>query len=506
MTGSARKLDKARLNCADALLVVQRVAHHPSSSCLSLNRKVIEQPSYMNKKACFNRSNKSNLKFVIAAFICLPKIGEFITMTSSHHRYGSNRQAIAWDKDLIPKDSCYWNDKWLYLLQQHNPEGCTISYQTLIRVASFIAADLRVTMKERATREADHNHQSKTTIPIMVAIPEGPLLPLAVLVVHALNDPIVLDSSSTAVCCSILVPLEPSEPLKRNIHIIKDVSPSMILAVPGNDNDRIQAMLDSISPSGCLTNLVDFPDLIHSAMQKIESRPNFLKEIDELFDKIGPNQCHLRTLVSICADLISEDRVEGDSNKEILQDKMVERIRLSNETPRISHIVYTSGTTGIPKGCISSISSLEGYLKNKNEAYNVSQDSNVLLASALSFDPCLSDCLASFEARATLILAPRSTFLSALPNILKELEVTHVLCTPTLWSLMGNYHPRDFPSLKAIALGGEPIPRQLQQRWARKLGSFDSPSDLSCRLYATYGVTEGRPSLRFFNEIILNDC
>jgi acyl-coenzyme A synthetase/AMP-(fatty) acid ligase len=108
-------------------------------------------------------------------------------------------------------------------------------------------------------------------------------------------------------------------------------------------------------------------------------------------------------------------------------------------------------------------------------------------------DPCLSDCLATFEAKATLAVAPRSALLGALPNILHKLEVTHVLCTPTLWSLMAGYRPQDIPSLRVVALGGEPIPRQLQQSWARKQNATQAKSsDYSeCRLFATYGVTEG---------------
>jgi tetratricopeptide (TPR) repeat protein len=71
---------------------------------------------------------------------------------------------------------------------------------------------------------------------------------------------------------------------------------------------------------------------------------------------------------------------------------------ISMDPPRIFHIVYTSGTTGKPKGCISSIQSLQHYLQVKNEVYGlevIRQDDNettvpvVLLASALSFDPCL---------------------------------------------------------------------------------------------------------------------
>jgi hypothetical protein len=65
-----------------------------------------------------------------------------------------------------------------------------------------------------------------------------------------------------------------------------------------------------------------------------------------------------------------------------------------------------------------------------------------------------------------------------LAGVLRQLEVTHVLCTPALWSTVetdgrgGAHHPHDdFPSLRVVALGGEPIPRAMAGRWARKRGT-----------------------------------
>jgi acyl-coenzyme A synthetase/AMP-(fatty) acid ligase len=106
---------------------------------------------------------------------------------------------------------------------------------------------------------------------------------------------------------------------------------------------------------------------------------------------------------------------------------------------RISHIVYTSGTTGIPKGCISSIRSLEHYIRSKNEAHAIFHEAVVLLASALSFDPCLSDILATFSAHAALAIAPRDNVRNSLPNVLRSLDVTHCLCVSSTRLVRENY-------------------------------------------------------------------
>jgi acyl-CoA synthetase (AMP-forming)/AMP-acid ligase II len=55
--------------------------------------------------------------------------------------------------------------------------------------------------------------------------------------------------------------------------------------------------------------------------------------------------------------------------------------------------------------------------------------------------------------------------------------------------------PGDFPFLQVVALGGEPIPKPIVHTWVRRRQQSDittttTDSISSCRLFATYGVTE----------------
>ena len=173
--------------------------------------------------------------------------------------------------------------------------------------------------------------------------------------------------------------------------------------------------------------------------------------------------------------------------------------------------IYLSGK---PKGCISSLESLQQYIRAKNKAHCIQRDkSTILLASAITFDPCFSDVLATFVANATLAIASRERLyghsdytefvednietsnFGGLTYLLRLLEVTHVLCTPTLWATVTG-DPMNFPYLQAIALGGEPIPKSMQVKWARlKTKGLDDATHHVYnreypRLFATYGVTE----------------
>ena len=55
-----------------------------------------------------------------------------------------------------------------------------------------------------------------------------------------------------------------------------------------------------------------------------------------------------------------------------------------------------------------------------------------------------------------------------LTMLLRQMQVTHLLCTPTLWATVEGDPPNNIPSLQIVALGGEPIPKSMRNRWARK--------------------------------------
>lgn len=146
---------------------------------------------------------------------------------------------------------------------------------------------------------------------------------------------------------------------------------------------------------------------------------------------------------------------------------------------QLMYICYTSGSTGRPKGCAISRASLHAYAHSNAQAHGMGSTSRILLASAVSFDPCIGEAWTALLAGGTLCLPSRAMVKASLGALLIDTRATHVCSTPALWStVLGG--PGAYPALQCVTLGGERMPVRIMDTWTRG----------ACRLYNIYGVTE----------------
>jgi acyl-CoA synthetase (AMP-forming)/AMP-acid ligase II len=156
---------------------------------------------------------------------------------------------------------------------------------------------------------------------------------------------------------------------------------------------------------------------------------------------------------------------------------------------RCSHLIYTSGTSGQPKGVICEHRGLVNYMHAKARAHHLIPHaqapaggdgpegrevrdkreggvSRVLVTAAATWDPSLGDIFSTLGGGAVVCLAPRAALLTNFAQVLEVSRATHVCTTPALWDLLpGHYGPAHFPHLRVLALGGAPFPRHYLSRW-----------------------------------------
>jgi len=470
--------------------------------------------------------------------------------------------------------SNYWHVELLQKIQQvypsstnnddistnNNDKVSSINYGSYILTAIFLADRLVHRLSLQLVSDHLPDIDEGKDIRIGIAIPEGPFLPLYILTIHAINVAISQynwqttftfdkeQTSSMRVKSVVLIPMDANEARERFRHMILDSKPNLILVASGKDWDNVQSILNSSNDKNennemLDVELVDFAMLLEEALSTLKLHIENNNGIDSIVEKLWSSDIRKECLVqyphisSDCHDvaklvalglvrLLTSSSIEEETSS--VSSSNTPHSSLSTPREIMSHIVYTSGTTGKPKGCISSLASLQHYIQSKNIAHDINKQSNVLLASAITFDPCLSDVLATCAVNGTLCLASRDLLYSrsddglsssneiescyrGLTKLLRQLNITHVLCTPTLWATVeGSPLKNILPSLQVVALGGEPIPRAMVKVWARTKSkgrdNVDEYNRRFPRLCSTYGVTEACVYQTFGEIVLLDDC
>ncbi|KAJ1656295.1 Nonribosomal peptide synthetase [Dispira simplex] len=137
----------------------------------------------------------------------------------------------------------------------------------------------------------------------------------------------------------------------------------------------------------------------------------------------------------------------------------------------VAYIVFTSGTTGQPKGLTIHYGAFNNLIVTHSSfAQNCSLGSRWLLALGVAFDPYLYGTFLSLCLGQSLVLATHEIIVDVLPTI------HGIVTTP---SFIASLQPECYPNLQWIALGGEVLPQTLADRWSSR-----------CHLYNGYGPAE----------------
>lgn len=144
------------------------------------------------------------------------------------------------------------------------------------------------------------------------------------------------------------------------------------------------------------------------------------------------------------------------------------------------YCLYTSGTTGTPKGCEITHDNVVQAMLSFQRLFHGHWDetSRWLQFAAFHFDVSVLEQYWSWSVGICVTACPRDTIFADLPGTIRELEITHIDLTPSLARLLD---PEETPSLRrgVFITGGEQLKQEILEAW----GEYGV-------IYNGYGPTE----------------
>ncbi|MBO9205533.1 MULTISPECIES: non-ribosomal peptide synthetase [Niastella] len=158
-----------------------------------------------------------------------------------------------------------------------------------------------------------------------------------------------------------------------------------------------------------------------------------------------------------------------------------ELINLPLPPADIAYVMYTSGSTGVPKGVEIYHRSVVNLLLSLQSAPGITAADTLLSVSNCTFDISVAEYFLPLISGARLILAAREQVMdtSVLKRLFEDVLPTYMQATPSLWKALIDTGWQGSQQLKAITCG-EPLSGVLQKQLLMRTG----------RLWNMYGPTE----------------
>ena len=171
--------------------------------------------------------------------------------------------------------------------------------------------------------------------------------------------------------------------------------------------------------------------------------------------------------------------------KVIFLNKEQSLVQQSQENPKtavssdnLAYILYTSGSTGLPKGVLITHKGVVNLVQTEIKLFNLNPSSRVLQFASLNFDASVSEIFTAICSGSQLCLGNSNSLLPGdnLLNFLQKKAITHAQIPPSVLAVLPQAPLKD---LQVLIVGGEACPPALMAQWA-----------VGRRFFNAYGPTE----------------
>lgn len=134
----------------------------------------------------------------------------------------------------------------------------------------------------------------------------------------------------------------------------------------------------------------------------------------------------------------------------------------------VAYLLFTSGSTGHPKGVGVAHRNAVAFIKAVAERYGIDENDRFSQTFEMTFDLSVFDMFVAWE-RGACVCCPSERQLMAPGRFIRDSELTVWFSVPSLAALMRKLRmlkPDNFPSLRWSLFCGEPLPAELAGAWA----------------------------------------